>query len=935
MPFFWWWGTGAWDVTWPATNTDLYIPQWDWTNSKKLKNWIPVSTFEPAKWSDDNYVTDAEKIIIWHTSWTNAWDQFTSTTADRLLGRGNWGWAGVAQEITLWTGLSMTWTTLNAIAWSWDMLLWTVQTVTAEKIFDKDKFSTKGTSTGKVILSNNNTSASDYTAILQAKNWTIALTSDITGTNSGTNTWDQTPATILLPKYWTPDYTTLQHYINLDSSWRIEWGLLTDDWAWWVNYSTINWTIKATDSVVWEMTFFKIAWWNIPSASLTDNALNFIYIDNNTTPWTPSVKSTNNRALVKLTNQFVIGRLRKSWTDIETVSWSATLVNFTRAENERLTYRWVERVSGWDIGYVATRCLTSNDWISYLWTTQILTPAQDTSWTDRFSSYHGYSSWRTETTGLSQLDNTHYDDWTSTLATLSTGRYWVHWVYICWKGNLYTVYGRWNYTLAQAQSAVVYAPPTYLSSFAILAAKIIVLKGSNTLTITSAYQTLFPQQSSWNHDALANLAWTSSWHTGTASTIAWFAASTGVSVEYTLSWTWTVLTTTTSPTFVTPILWAFTATTWLIWTDANFTDFPWAKLVVSQANTGHTYTWNIALVWEAIASTSDTWTWLGWVASTNWANQWRWVSWVGKVWNTADGWASMWGYFRSEDTHAWWVNVWVSCKASWSAVGNYALSLAWWDISSLTNNPNWLLQDNQTTALSFDSIWKTWILKFITTDWAEWISMSWTLWVTWTITTGWIIELWHASDTTISRVSAWLVAIEWVNIMTVWSADTVTGLKTLGTTGAIKLGSAVTDKCEIRLNDSALNDETRSWTVLDCVAGATLAVGDVCYLKTADWQWYPNDWILDWTDTWCKLKLGICLLAANDNGATKMLLDWLIASAAFPTFTVGAPVYLDDTAWDLVVAQPSTTNFVIRIVWEAVSATVLHFHPSNDYIVHI
>jgi hypothetical protein len=197
------------------------------------------------------------------------------------------------------------------------------------------------------------------------------------------------------------------------------------------------------------------------------------------------------------------------------------------------------------------------------------------------------------------------------------------------------------------------------------------------------------------------------------------------------------------------------------------------------------------------------------------------------------------------------------------------------------------------------------------------------------------IELGHASDTTLHRVSAGLVSIEGANIMTVSSADTVTGVKTLGTTGAIKLGSAVGDKCEIRLNDAALNDESWSGTVLDAVAGATLAVGDVCYLKTSDGQWYLNDGILDGTDTGFALKLGICVLAANDNDATKILLDGLIASAAFPAFTVGAPVYLDDTAGDLVVAQPTTTNFAIRVVGEAISATVLHFHPSNDYIVHI
>lgn len=196
------------------------------------------------------------------------------------------------------------------------------------------------------------------------------------------------------------------------------------------------------------------------------------------------------------------------------------------------------------------------------------------------------------------------------------------------------------------------------------------------------------------------------------------------------------------------------------------------------------------------------------------------------------------------------------------------------------------------------------------------------------------IELGHATDTTLARVSAGLVSIEGVNIMTVGSADTVTGLKTLGTTGAIKLGSAVTDKCEIALNDAALNDETWSGTVLEATAGATLTVGDVCYLASSG-KWVLNDGILDGTDTGFSKKLGICVLASTDTNPTKILLDGLIASAAFPAFTVGSPVYLDDTAGDLVVAQPSTTNFAIRIVGYAVSATVLHFSPSNDYIVHI
>lgn len=78
-------GEGTGDVVGPATNTDSYIPQWDGANSKILKNGIPTSTFEPAKGTDDNYVTDAEKVVIGNTSGTNSGNE-TATTIGALIG---------------------------------------------------------------------------------------------------------------------------------------------------------------------------------------------------------------------------------------------------------------------------------------------------------------------------------------------------------------------------------------------------------------------------------------------------------------------------------------------------------------------------------------------------------------------------------------------------------------------------------------------------------------------------------------------------------------------------------------------------------------------------------------------------------------------------------------------------------------------------------
>lgn len=60
-----------------------------------------------------------------------------------------------------------------------DMLLGTAQSVTETKTFTKDKLLVKGTSTGTTNITTANTSATNYTATLPAKDGTIAMTSDI------------------------------------------------------------------------------------------------------------------------------------------------------------------------------------------------------------------------------------------------------------------------------------------------------------------------------------------------------------------------------------------------------------------------------------------------------------------------------------------------------------------------------------------------------------------------------------------------------------------------------------------------------------------------------------------------------------------------------------------------------------------------------------
>ena len=114
-------------------------------------------------------------------------------------------------------------------------------------------------------------------------------------------------------------------------------------------------------------------------------------------------------------------------------------------------------------------------------------------------------------------------------------------------------------------------------------------------------------------------------------------------------------------------------------------------------------------------------------------------------------------------------------------------------------------------------------------------------------------------------------------------------------------------------------------------AGAALAVGDLCYFSTADSRWELADAS---TEATCKQKLGICVKAAAGDGSTTALLRWgnVRADAAFPTLTVGYPVFVSITAGDITsTGPPSATGEIMRRVGTANTANELALEISNDY----
>lgn len=136
------------------------------------------------------------------------------------------------------------------------------------------------------------------------------------------------------------------------------------------------------------------------------------------------------------------------------------------------------------------------------------------------------------------------------------------------------------------------------------------------------------------------------------------------------------------------------------------------------------------------------------------------------------------------------------------------------------------------------------------------------------------------------------------------------------------------------LLDSALSADGKWCGISEAgTLGATVAFGELVYLLAADSQWYLTD--ADADATAGAVKIGMCVVAGVDNGATTILLWGKIrADSLFPALTIGAPVYISTTAGAIQTAQPSGVDDVIRIVGYGNTADELFFRPSNDYITH-
>jgi len=123
----------------------------------------------------------------------------------------------------------------------------------------------------------------------------------------------------------------------------------------------------------------------------------------------------------------------------------------------------------------------------------------------------------------------------------------------------------------------------------------------------------------------------------------------------------------------------------LVGSNANFTDWPNAQFVSSQANGGDSHTYNIGVVGEAVADAVTSTQWGVGVYGNGFTNSGTRSAGVlgdGSVTNTADSGTACGVRGYAMDTHAGGLNIGVIGDASGSSIGNYAFYAASGDIAA-------------------------------------------------------------------------------------------------------------------------------------------------------------------------------------------------------------------------------------------------------------
>jgi hypothetical protein len=137
---------------------------------------------------------------------------------------------------------------------------------------------------------------------------------------------------------------------------------------------------------------------------------------------------------------------------------------------------------------------------------------------------------------------------------------------------------------------------------------------------------------------------------------------------------------------------------------------------------------------------------------------------------------------------------------------------------------------------------------------------------------------------------------------------------------------------KIGFQESLGTDQEYSGITCSGILGATIAVGELCYLANADDRWEKTD--ADAEATAGDVMLGICLIAGDDGDTTKLLLwGFYRDDTAFNFPSGGDALYVSTTAGDITATAPSGSGDIVRVVGYAHDdADTIFFCPGTSWV---
>jgi len=334
----------------------------------------------------------------------------------------------------------------------------------------------------------------------------VAIYGDLTV--SGTINGDS----VGLPYIGSATYTDLHDWWNTtQSAGKLTGGTITDNGNGSATVAAGSGIIKTTNNDIGESKFFN--WAENTNVSLTDNSINYIYVEYNS--GNPQIAVATSNPTDKNTN-VLLGMVYREGTDLHITTAGQYVANYAKNDfwkdidvNGKL--QWSSGIKPSESG---TRYLALTEGKIYAGLTPVTFNAFNSSATAMTGYYSdGGSGWTS--TSVNQIDNQYYDDGSGALASLTNNNYTCRYIYIDSDNHVYMVYGTSEYN--KLGDAIEEEPPDsvpiMLSSIGMLVSKVIIKQGqTNFERVYSYFGIDRPAGTVINHDELGNILGSGAYH---------------------------------------------------------------------------------------------------------------------------------------------------------------------------------------------------------------------------------------------------------------------------------------------------------------------------------------------------------------------------------------------------------------------------------------